>query len=432
MRTLQTYSLVLMAAFLMLLPRCAHAGDGGSAYSLLGIGDLRYWPNARSAGMGFTGLAIPGQSSINAYSPASWSRINRTRLEAGALYEGFNSTDGNNSRYLARIDFNGLMLGIPISQADGVVFVAGLTPFSRVNYDAYGTGSFISPTDTMNYVVHYVGSGGISRGFAGFSYAPWFDLSLGFSVNYLFGSRDQSRELIPKSIVYSGSTEEESNSVSGLTYSIGALYNGFGSIAPGLRQLSLAVFATSRGSLGTHNQTIYHFAPNVTATELDTTTVQTGDLAVPFSFGAGLAYLLGDRYVVAADYVAEPWQMSEFNGAPIEGVRNGYRIGIGFERLSGRELSQSWGDRSSFRFGAYYHPTYVQVRGGGILEYGVTMGATVPLYTDPRFGTESSLVIALEYARRAPASGTPIKDTIWRCTVAFSIGERWFVRSEED
>ncbi len=423
---------ILLLSLLVGAAGSVHAGDGGSAYSVLGIGDLRYWPNARSAGMGFTGISIPSQTTINAFAPATWARIAQTRLEAGALYEGFNTTDGTNSRYLARVDFNGLTLAFPVSPAHGIVVATGLVPFSRINFDTYSEASYTSTVDTLNYSVHYVGSGGISRAFLGFSYTPTSTLALGVSLNYLFGSRDQSREVVPHTTGYTGYIEEESNSVSGLTYTIGALFSGFQDLGDALRPLTLGFYMTSRGSLGTRNQTIYHFAPNVSATELDTTALPTGDLVVPFTYGVGAAYLVGERYILAADYVAEPWQSSEFNGAPLPGVRNGHRLGIGAERIAAKELGAPWREHVSLRLGAYYHSTYIQAGGAGIVEYGITGGVTVPLYTDPRFGSESNLTLALEFARRTPTSGTLIKDSIWRCTASFTIGELWFVRSEEE
>ena len=410
----------------------ARAGDGGSAYSLLGIGDLRYWPNARSAGMGFTGIALPAQNTLNASAPATWARIGQTRLEAGALYEGFNTSDGISSRYLARVDFNGATLSLPIAPSRGIVVAAGLVPYSRINFDTYNAATYTGPTDTLSYSIHYKGSGGISRAFLGTSWAPASTLSFGFSFNYLFGSRDQSRELVPHTSGFTGNIEEESNSVSGVTYTLGALFTGSPSLGSVLRPLSLGFYVTSRGRLNTRNQTIYTFGPSLSATELDTTSLPTGDLVVPFTYGVGMAYQVSDRYVLAADYVAEPWQSSEFNGAHFQGVRDGYRIGIGAERLALRELGAPWREHLSLRLGAYYHSTYIQVGGVGIVEYGITGGITLPLYTDPRFGSESSLTLALEYAHRAPASGSLIKDSIWRCTASFVIGELWFVRSEED
>src|SRR5512140_1931977 len=99
-------TLLVRLLFLTLaIASAALAGSGGSSYSVIGIGDIRYTPGARSAGMGYTGIGLISPNALNPFAPATWSRIVRTRFEGSALYEGFNSTDGTTSRYLARMDF---------------------------------------------------------------------------------------------------------------------------------------------------------------------------------------------------------------------------------------------------------------------------------------------------------------------------------------
>ena len=424
MRTLRlgiNAAIILAAA-----TRLSVAGDGGSAYSLVGIGDLRYIPNARSAGMGYTGMALLSPVSINAFSPGTWSSLIHTRLQADGLYEGFNTTDGTNSRYLARVDFGGAALAVPIAPSDGIIFVAGMTPYSRINYDTYDAGLFRGASDSLRYSTHYTGSGGIARAFVGTSYVPFESFSLGFSVNYLFGSRENSREIVPHDSGFVGGSLSESNSVSGLTFTIGGVYSGFGGIAPWLRPLTFGFFVSSRGRIGTHHQQVYQFAPNESTTELDTISLVTGDLIVPVTYGFGLGYMAGDRYIIAADYVAEPWQSTELNGAPIPNVRNSFRLGAGVERVPSREPNASWLERFDTRLGGYYHSTYVQINGTGITEYGVTAGFGFPVSIDTRMN------LSLEYAIRGSRDPGMIRDHIWRCLVSFNIGELWFQKFEED
>ena len=45
---------------------------------------------------------------------------------------------------------------------------------------------------------------------------------------------------------------------------------------------------------------------------------------------------------------------------------------------------------------------------------------------------EARLTFALEYGRRGTTDGNLIRDTIYRGTIALTIAELWFVRSEED
>jgi len=106
----------------------AYAGSGGSVYSILGIGDIRTTPGPRAQGMGYAGISLLSSQDINPLSPATWSAIDRTHLEASALYEGYNSSDVNASRYLARLDYYGAVLAIPIAPATASSWSAASCP----------------------------------------------------------------------------------------------------------------------------------------------------------------------------------------------------------------------------------------------------------------------------------------------------------------
>ncbi len=403
----------------------AFAGSGGSSYSVIGIGDLRYTPGARSAGMGYAGIGLVSPNALNPYAPATWSRIIRTRFEGSALYEGFNSTDGTTSRYLARVDFSGAVLAIPISKPDGIVWVSGLVPYSNVNYDTYSKGTFAGGLDTLNYTVEYTGTGGMSRAFTGLSYQPFADLALGVSVNYHFGSEDYTRTLTFSSADVAGGIEVATTSATGVTYTIGGLFNGFDRISPALRRLSIGFFVTSKGTLESTTQTIYRYAPD-RATERDTLVDAVRPATLPFSYGVGLAFQPGDRFALAADYTAQAWSTSEVDGRSPANVRDSYRIGIGAERMPSSNINDPWRERVALRIGGYYHATYYSINGQGINEYGITGGFGIPITAD------TYLNLSLDYALRGTTQNGLTKDNIWRGTASFTIGEMWFQRFEEE
>ncbi len=419
MKTSFSSTVVVLFVMLAALPVAGLAGNGGSVYSLLGVGDLRYAWDARSAGMGFAGIGLASVNSVNSLSPAAWARISRTRADVGLLYEGFNSTDGTTSRYLARLDFNGATLALPISQSHGIVFAMGLAPYSRVNYDIYSSG--YAQTDTMGYSIHHVGEGGLSRAQAGLSYAPTADLSFGASVNYLFGSWNSSSTMIPTSATFAGGTTTENVSARGVTVTLSGLYTGFGDIVGALQQLSIGAVVTTRASLHTTYQNYYQFAA-----EADTAQGTTGSIAIPLSYGVGLAYQAGDRYVFAADYVAQPWSSMEIDGTVPIDIRNSWRIGFGVERIPAGEASAGWLDRIAYRTGFFYNATYYDVNGRPINEWGVTAGLGLPISTDNR------LNVSLAYGSRGTTQNGLIKDTITRLIISMNISELWFMRYEEE
>ena len=396
----------------------AIAADGGSTYSLYGIGDLRYMTSTRSAGMGYTGIALPGVTSINNLSPATWSSVSQVRLDAGFLYEGVKSSDTSKSIFLGNANFYGALLAIPISPAHGVVFVGGFTPYSTINYNVFTKGT----QDSIDYTIHHEGSGGVGVAQAGLSYAPSTDLSLGFSFNYLVGSINNARTLASANTSFIGGTITENHSVHGITFTVGALFKGFGSFSEPLSPLSLGFFITTRGNVSTTRQSLYQFADGLR----DSSSEIPGSIAIPFAYGVGLGYQAGERYIFAADYSAQPWRDADFDGADLPEIRNSYRLGFGAEILPARDPNAGWLGRLSYRLGFFYHATYYRINNEPINEWGVTGGLGIPMSRDAR------LNVGLEYSTRGTTNNSLVKDNIVRLSLSLNIGEIWFARYEEE
>jgi hypothetical protein len=409
---------------LLLAAACAGrawAGSGGSAYSIAGIGDVRYYQSIRSAGMGFTGLSLHSPLFINAVSPAAWSQIDRAMLEASILYEGFNSTDGTNTRYLATTDFNGGMLAFPISEDNGIVFGGGFMPYSNVDYDTYTGGSYVSPRDTFLYSLHHTGLGGLGTGRVGLSYAPLKGLAVGATFDYVFGSIERKLTQNPASEAYQGGNVEERNKTNGVTWTFGFIYDGFEDLTPALEPLSVGGFITTRGYLTTTQQKFYQYSIG-----RDTSEELEGTFVLPLRYGVGVSYQIGSRFLLAADYEAQPWSTARLNGQPVANLRDSYRTGIGAEILASRVPTASWFLRTAYRVGFSYSATYYELNGQPIDEWSVTGGIDFPFSGLTRLG------LAVEYGGRGTTDAGLIQDSFIRVYLSINIGEEWFVRPEEE
>jgi hypothetical protein len=406
----------LIALCSMLLSAQVFAGNGGSAYTMFGIGDLVYFPSTRSAGMGYTGIGLPSQGYINALAPAAWSRINRVRVDANAVYEGINTSDATAKLYQARGLFNGVHFAIPISPASGIVFVAGVSPFSRIAYNT----STIGTQGGVDYRLNNIGSGSLTRGQVGLSYAPLEDLALGVSLSYLFGKTSTQRTLIPLSSGLSGATvfAERENRGTNVTFS--TIFTGLGRVSEALRPLSLGFVLTTRTHLS------YDLAERVEfIAEADTIQTAEQELTIPIAFGFGAAYQLADRWLFAADYYAQAWSEARANGLPLTNIRNSNRFGVGVEKVPLKDAS-SWWDKLAYRLGFVYEATYYRVNGEPINMWAATGGVTLPVSGETRFN------IGIEYGQRGIQQTALVKDRIIRLSFSLSIAEPWFIRYEEE
>lgn len=391
------------------------AGSGGSAYSIFGLGDLRYMTSTRGIAMGYTGIGLHSTNHINSMAPATWSRINHTRLDAGMLYEGFNSSNGTRSLYRANGDFSGALLAIPVSPTYGVVFVGGFTPYSNVSYNTFTSGTQAG----IDYTLNHVGSGGLGKGLIGLSYAPTQDIAFGASLDYLFGTVEHSRRLTATSTTSTpavGGITNESTTLHGITTTLSTLFTGFGKVSESLQPLSIGVVVTSRGNLKSTRQLYYQYTA-----ERDSSDETSGRVSVPVALGIGLAYQSGERYLFAADYFTQGWKNSDLNG-----LRNSFRLGVGAERIGNRDPQAQWLDRVAYRLGFAYHGTYYRVNNEPINEWTITGGVGIP------FGFDGRINLAMEYGQRGLTGNNLIKDTIVRFTFGLSLSEQWFVRYEED
>lgn len=411
---------LLLLALTVLGPGRLRAGSGGSIYSAFGLGDLRYAVGTRAAGMGYAGIGVPGTSYLNALAPGTWGTIDRVRFEASVAMEGFSSTDGARSRYLARADFAGFLFSLPISRPDRIVFVGGAVPYSSFNYDVYIPDTYTGSSDTLSYLVHHVGTGGITRALAGISYAPLPTLDLGLSFNALFGSLNDEQSQIPLSAGYYGGVAYSATRGHGFTISLGGLYSGLGDITPALKDVSIGFALTTRGRMKSTEERNYKYSLANVSSERDTIASRTSHISIPFSWTIGLSYKPSERTTLAMDYQAQPWSQAEINGASPPSLRNSHRIGAGVEFAQSRELYAPFLARLAYRLGAYYNATYVQTSGTPINEYGVTAGLSLP------FSGDSRLNVHGEYARRGTTDNGLVADEIFRLSISLNISTSWF------
>jgi hypothetical protein len=413
-------SLVLLI-LLALMPRASHAQSGGSAYSLFGVGDLRYYPSVRSIGMGSTGLGLQSPYTINASMPAAWARIVQTRLEAGLFYEGYKSTDGTRSRYLGGVGFAGGMLAIPISPNRGITLVAGFNPYASSDYNVTTRQSYSSSTDSTSFQVRQIEDGRISQAQVGLSWAPLPNLTVGASFLYRFGKYTKTLEQEATETSYAGGTMTQETSLRGTAVSLGAQMESLGMIAGALSPFSLGVAFTSGGRLSLSVDRLFAYTG-----EADTLETFESTTKLPITIGVGIGYQLSPRWLAAADVVHQPWSTVRVEGRPVSTLKNGTRFGLGFERVGSRETNASWLDRCAFRLGGSYSSTYLDVSGTSIDEWSLSAGAALPL------SGETRIAFAVEGGQRGTTANGLIKDSIIRFHFALLVSELWFTRPEDE
>lgn len=413
---------LLAAALLLTAGLCRADSGGGSGYSRYGIGDLRYFSNPRAMGMGGAGIAVLSPQTIDLSNPALWSVINRTRFSAAGMYEGFSSTDFSGSSYLSRTHMGGISLAVPVEHDNGITISAGASPYSRVNYD------MVTPASQsgLDYMLTYLGDGGLSLGHLGISGKIGNDLYLGTKLNYYFGTLSYTMRQTFSTGDYTTAEVTRATHYSGTGGTFGLVFSGLGNLF-GLESgssLNIAALLNTTSYLTASDQRYSTFNSGTVLAQ-DTVSYPDGTLRLPYSVTVGAAYQT-EKVTVAIDYTYQKGSELALNGAPSPELRDSRRFGAGIELLPKREYLSPFFQRVAYRAGFYYNETYYQIRNTAINEFGITGGLGIPVFGDTRIG------LAAEYAFRGTTDLQLQKDKILRISFTLDIGELWFQHPPED
>lgn len=392
--------------------------NGGSTYSIFGIGDLNYSASTRTDGMGIMGFGLLGNYT-NTINPAAWTEIPFTKFSTKFNFQRTNSTDGINSSNRTYGDFEGFDLSIPVSTKHGLVLNLGMDNYSKVNYDIKLRGTALGE----NYTLYYSGVGGLTRINLGLSYLIFKYFSIGAQFNYSFGNIQKTTQIIFDNPDLFNTHNVNSNSISGLYFSSGLIFHGFGDLfkSKSLNNLDLGIYYSSPAKLSSSISAVYSRSTNADSVDLSS-----GDINIPWSLGFGLSNSFFNSLVVAADVLFQNWNQYKYYGSHPDEIKNSVRGGIGAEYTPSTKLEDPLYKRMSYRIGGSYTQGYLRINGQSINEIAINAGFTLPL---SRFNNADFLI---SYATRGTTTDGLVKDKILKLGVSVNIGELWFLKHKGD
>jgi len=392
--------------------------NGGSLYSIFGLGDLSYSSSTRTDGMGILGIALYGNYT-NSLNPATWTQIENTRFATKFNLENIRSTDGVDNSKRTYGSFEGFDLSIPFNRGNGWTFDAGLNTYSTVNYDIKYRGSSLGE----NYTQLYSGNGGISRINLGFSYILLKYLSFGVQFNYAFGNIIKSTKINFDNTQLFNTSNNLSDNISGYYFSTGLIFHGFGKL-----------FKTKKAdkmTLGVYFSTPAKFKSSISGsfsktTNTDSVNLTSGNIDIPWSGGIGISNEFNNKLVVSADAFMQNWDSYKYYGVhPLE-IKNSFRVGAGLEYTPSKKPEDSFLKRTSYRLGANYTAEYLKINGENINTIGITTGLSLPV------SRLNSVDLLFSFKRRGKSTNGLIQDNIFRLGATVNIGEIWFLKSPEN
>ncbi|GAB4296860.1 MAG: membrane protein [Ignavibacteriaceae bacterium] len=410
----------LFSAFLILSFSIQNYSQTSSTYSRFGLGDLEYSFSPKRTAMGQLGYALSDENFISDINPAGWVNLSRTRIEFSVDFNNMFLSNSVETKFYSDAAFKGFTFGFPVSDLYGISVAAGILPITRVSYNIEQRVVSSDPL-IIDHTLKYEGSGGLSKLFIGSSYQTPLGISLGASLDYIFGTLSY-KSAIEFDIGQISTEYEKSYRPTGF----GAT---FGIISPDLSGLTGNDFITGirlGASISLENKlTADSILTSLSSTDLDTIYSGSFDIIHPVRYGGGISVVFSDEYLVTVDYFAQPWSDFRIGNSHPASLRDAYKISSGFEYKAEKELGQTFWEQIIWRFGLSFEQTQYKINGQGIDQYSVAGGFSLPL------GNNNSVDVGIEYAVRGTTDSELLKEQSVRLNLGVSFGELWFIRHEK-
>lgn len=413
-------------------------------FSQFGIGSsVMPYSIPMAARMGGVVYSRSSSNLINPFNPASYSAV---EMESFVLNVGVNIQNSvlrNDASHQTDADGNLAYLTVAFPLTKWWKTSMGLLPYSSVNYESVQTAP--DPLTLSNVKTVYSGGGGVSQLYWGNGFGIGKRLSLGFNLNYLYGSIQRAigyKFMGNDSTFCINSRRQKDTYVNNLVIDLGLQYH---QPLNDKYTMHLGLTARTPREMSVEDKALvytYH-AAGIEEYLFDTIFPQPGQsstfqsrLTQPLQLGIGLSLERNDRWVVALDGYYSPYggmRYDEcedlgyeiFGKSSISYVDN-YRLAAGFERKGNPSATRYWG-RIGLSAGVNYNRGCLAAMVDGAQqqfdERGMGMGVTLPM----RKG-KSELVFSVSYSSFGRI------DVLRRDVVTFGLSvnssERWFQKKK--
>lgn len=450
-----------------------------SPYSRYGIGDLSGKGFSQGFAMGGTNIALQNDTTalffINSGNPGSYPTIRLTTAELGINYSRLQLQSASTKNTVNNGSVGFISLAFPFKKWWGAS--AGLIPYSSVGYKVSENQNI---TNVGNVDFLYEGAGGINQIFWGNGIKPlyglpkmflkskkylrlkqenkdttiqrilkrkktWQALSLGVNASYLFGSISHAqRSIFPYS-------SNSFNTFTGTNTRVGDLYFDYGvqyaytidslrgrDLKDNVQFLLGATFAAQTNLNAKIDSLSYTYFNNAYGYEIKKDTIQNtpetkGGISLPLSFGFGLGFKKGDRWLVSSDFAIQNWSsFMAFNKS--QGLKNSMRISLGAQFVPNSKASgkHSYYKRMHYRIGARYTQTAIEIKNTPLIENVISFGLGLPVGRIYILQSFSMINIGVELGQRGTINSGLIKEQFFKATIGFTINDKWFNKSKYD
>jgi hypothetical protein len=151
---------------------------------------------------------------------------------------------------------------------------------------------------------------------------------------------------------------------------------------------------------------------------------QKGKLILPQRIGVGVTYQNIGRWLIGADFEWQNWKKYKAFGEP-DSLTNSWRVAVGGEIQPKHSSISSLYKRMTYRLGARYNHSYLNLYGSQINEFGISFGLGFPLKK-----SKTGIDLSFEIGRRGTTDNQLIQENFVNVSLRISIQEIWFYKKQ--
>lgn len=410
---------------LLLLTFGLNAQDINSPFSAYGIGQL-YGENISTQlqAMGGISFGITEKNILNMSNPASYALFAPSTFlfQTGIIGNVSTLQNTNNKQNSNYATLSNISMGFQVLKWWHVAL--GITPYSKVGYDTR-ISEVVPPSGKI--LNDRFGKGGTTRLFWGNGFKVTKNLRLGVNINYLFGnSRGYNIIYFPDSAFIFGTKQERYINVNGFLFDWGMQYDihlakdrklTIGAIYRNATHINATRSSITYTLTGGYDNLVDH--PRDT---IEYSPDQKGNVFIPETYGLGFSYSHGERWLVGVEGEWQHWSKFRKFGMA-DSLENSWRIALGGAYTPKHTSISPLRKRITYRLGARYDRTYVNLYGYSVNEYAVSAGFTFPFKR-----LRNNISVAIEVGSRGALKDRLIKKTFFNFSLGINIVEHWFYK----
>jgi hypothetical protein len=134
----------------------------------------------------------------------------------------------------------------------------------------------------------------------------------------------------------------------------------------------------------------------------------------------------GNKWLAGADFSLQNWQDYSLFGQT-DSLANSWRVSVGAQLVPNDRSIKSYFSLVNYRLGFHYEQTYLNLYGSQLNQMGVTVGMSFPVKRSASF-----IHLGLEAGKRGTTSNNLVEENYIKCSLGFTLNDRWFVKPKFD